>query len=82
MVLNHRWKMSNDEFDFLRKMYQNTGWSYNSDNTIEDIIKSLTEQSEKYSEELDQKRKVKHEQKFTDEEFNKTCEELGLVEDK
>ena len=82
MVLNHRWKMSNDEFDFLRKMYQNTGWSYNSDNTIEDIIKSLTEQAEKYSEELDQKRKVKHEQKFTDEEFNKTCEELGLVEDK
>ena len=74
--------MSNDEFDLLRKMYQNTGWSYNSDNTIEDIIKSLTEQSEKYSEELDQKRKVKHEQKFTDEEFNKTCEELGLVKDK
>ena len=63
-------------------MYQNTGWSYNSDNTIEDIIKSLTEQLEKYNEELDQKRKVKHEQKFTDEEFNKTCEELGLVEDK
>ena len=74
--------MSNDEFDLLRKMYQNTGGSYNSDNTIEDIIKSLIEQAEKYSEELDQKRKVKHEQKFTDEEFNKTCEELGLVEDK
>ena len=29
MVLNHRWKMSNEEFDLLRKMYQNTGWSYN-----------------------------------------------------
>lgn len=74
--------MSKDEFDLLRKMYQNTGWSYNSDNTIKDIIKSLTEQAEKYSEELDQKRKGKHKPKFTDEEFNNTCEELGLVEDK
>lgn len=74
--------MSNEEFDLLRKMYQNTGGSYTSDKTIEDIIKSLSNQVEKYSEKLDQKRKGKHEPKFTDEEFNKTCEELGLVEDK
>ena len=80
--------MGNDNFeDVLRKMYQNTGGSYNqlgssSNQTIEDIIKFLTEQSDKYYEELDQKRKGKHEPKFTDEEFNKTCEELGLVEDK
>lgn len=76
--------MGNDYFeDVLRKMYQNTGGSYNqlgssSNQTIEDIIKFLTEQSDKYYEELDQKRKGKHELKFTDEEFNKTCEELGF----
>ena len=76
--------MGNDNFeDVLRKMYQNTGGSYNqlgssSNQTIEDIIKFLTEQSDKYYEELDQKRKGKHELKFTDEEFNKTCEELGF----
>ncbi len=80
--------MGNDYFeDILKRMYQNTCDSYNqlgssSNQTIGDIIKSLTEQSDKYCEELDQKRKGKHEPKFTDEEFNKTCEELGLVEDK
>lgn len=73
--------MGNDYFeDILKRMYQNTCDSYNqlgssSNQTIGDIIKSLAE-------ELDQKRKGKHEPKFTDEEFNKTCEELGLVEDK
>ena len=80
--------MGNDYFkDILIRMYQNTCDSNNqlgssSNQTIGDIIKSLTEQSDKYYEELDQKRKGKHEPKFTDEEFNKTCEELGLVEDK
>lgn len=80
--------MGNDYFeDILKRMYQNTCDSYNqlgssSNQTIGDIIKSLTEQSDKYYEELYQKRKGKHEPKFTDEEFNKTCEELGLVEDK
>lgn len=80
--------MGNDYFeDILKRMNQNTCDSYNqlgsySNQTIGDIIKSLTEQSDKYCEELDQKRKGKHEPKFTDEEFNKTCEELGLVEDK
>ena len=79
--------MGNDYFeDVLKRMYQNTGGSYNPlgssrNQAIENIIKSLTEQAEKYCDEIEQKRK-KHEPKFTDEEFNKTCEELGLVEDK
>lgn len=47
---------------------------------IDDLIKSLTEQVEKCCDEIDQKQK--HKPKFTDEEFNNTCEELGLVEDK
>jgi hypothetical protein len=83
--------MSNNEFDdFLNQLYQTgVGGGYRPsalgsarNKTIEDIIKSLTEQADKYCEELEQKRKGKHEPKFTDEEFNKTCEELGLVEDK
>lgn len=85
--------MSNDEFgDSLNQMYQhgcgnyNPGSSnpYSARNKVidDDLIKSLTDQAEKYCDELDQKRKGKHKPKFTDEEFNKTCEELGLVEDK
>lgn len=82
---------SNNDFEeFINQMYQhgcgnNTG-SYNPysirNKAIDDLIKSMTEQAEKYCEEIDQKRKGKHKPKFTDEEFNKTCEELGLVEDK
>lgn len=55
--------MGNDYFeDILKRMYQNTCDSYNqlgssSNQTIGDIIKSLTEQSDKYYEELDKKRK-------------------------
>jgi hypothetical protein len=93
MGLNHRWKMSNNDFeDFLNQMYQTGmggGYKPGSSNpysarnkAIEDLIKSITEQAEKYCDEVDQKRKGKHKPKFTDEEFNKTCEELGLVEDK
>jgi hypothetical protein len=79
--------MSNNEFDeFINQLYQKQSGYYSPgsarNKTIEDIIKSLTEQADKYCEELEQKRKGKHEPKFTDEEFNKTCEELGLVEDK
>ena len=67
---------SNNEFDnFISQIY-NSGGGYKPpslgsarNKAIEDLIKSLTEQVEK------------HEPKFTDEEFNKTCEELGLVED-
>lgn len=50
--------MGNDYFeDILKRMYQNTCDSYNqlgssSNQTIGDIIKSLTEQSDKYYEEL------------------------------
>lgn len=80
--------MSNNEFDnFINQIYNSGGNSYRPsalssarNKTIEDLIKSFTEQAEKYCDEIDQKRK--HEPKFTDEEFNKTCEELGLVEDK
>ena len=81
--------MSNNEFDdFINQIYHNpSGGSYRPsalgsarNKAIEDIIKSITEQAEKYCEEIDKKRK--HEPKFTDEEFNKTCDELGLVEDK
>lgn len=83
--------MSNDEFgEFLNQMYQTgVGGSYRPSNlgsarnqAIEDLIKSLSDQAEKYCDEIDQRRKGKHKPKFTDEEFNKTCEELGLVEDK
>ena len=79
--------MSNNEFDdFINQIYQKPSGGYSPysarNKAIEDIIKSLTEQAEKYCDELDQKRKGKHKPKFTDEEFNKTCEELGLVEDK
>lgn len=55
--------MGNDYFeDILKRMYQNTCDSYNqlgssSNQTIGDIIKSLTEQSDKYYEELDQNEK-------------------------
>lgn len=47
--------MGNDYFeDILKRMYQNTCDSYNklgssSNQTIGDIIKSLTEQSDKYT---------------------------------
>lgn len=79
--------MGNDYFeDLLRQMYKKDDDSYNPysarNKAIDDLIKSMTEQAEKYCEEIDQKRKGKHKPKFTDEEFNKTCEELGLVEDK
>lgn len=78
--------MSNNEFDeFLGQIYNKGSGGYSGsirNQAIEDLIKSLTEQAEKYCEEIDEKRKGKHEPKFTDEEFNKTCEELGLVEDK
>lgn len=83
--------MSNDEFgEFINHLY-NSGadTGYNSsvmgsarNKAIEDLIKSLSDQAEKYCDEIDQRRKGKHKPKFTDEEFNKTCEELGLVEDK
>ena len=80
---------SNNEFDeFISQIY-NSGGGYKPpslgtarNKAIEDLIKSITEQAEQYCEEIDQKRKGKHKPKFTDEEFNKTCEELGLVEDK
>lgn len=84
--------MSNNEFDdFINQIYQKPSGYYNPgpsnpysarNQAIEDLIKSITEQAEKYCDEVDQKRKGKHKPKFTDEEFNKTCEELGLVEDK
>ena len=84
--------MSNNEFDeFINQIYHKPSGSYNPgpynpysarNKAIDDLIKSLTEQAEKYCDEIDQKRKGKHKPKFTDEEFNKTCEELGLVEDK
>ena len=72
--------MGNDYFeDILKRMYQNTCDSYNqlgssSNQTIGDIIKSLTEQSDKYYEELDQKRKGKHEPNFNIQEKRKTKE--------
>lgn len=80
--------MSNNDFDeFISQIYNSGGNSYRPsvlgsarNQAIEDLIKSLTEQAEKYCDEIDKKRK--HEPKFTDEEFNKTCDELGLVEDK
>ena len=82
--------MSNNDFDeFISQIYKSGGNNpgpYNPysirNKAIDDLIKSLSEQAEKYCEEIDQKRKGKHKPKFTDEEFNKTCEELGLVEDK
>jgi len=85
--------MDNSEFEkFLNQMYQTgMGGSYSQGSSnpysarnkaIDDLIKSLTEQVDKYTDEIVQKRKGKHQPKFTDEEFNKTCEELGLVEDK
>jgi len=84
--------MSNNEFDdFINQIYQKPSGYYSPGSSnpysarnkaIDDLIKSLTDQAEKYCDELDQKRKGKHQPKFTDEEFNKTCEELGLVEDK
>lgn len=82
--------MSNNDFDeFISQIYNSGGNRYRPsalgsarNQAIDDLIKSLSEQAEKYCEEIDQKRKGKHEPKFTDEEFNKTCEELGLVEDK
>lgn len=80
----------NSEFEkFLHQLHRNSGGSYNPYNAgaarnqaIDDLIKSLTEQVDKYCDEVDQRRNGKHKPKFTDEEFNKTCEELGLVEDK
>jgi hypothetical protein len=91
MVLNHRWKtMGNDEFGkYINKMYQTAvGGGYRPSNlgsarnqAIEDLLKSLTEDVDKYCNEIDQRPNKKHKPKFTDEEFNKTCEELGLVED-
>lgn len=79
--------MSNNDFDnFISQIYKKNDDSYNPyssrNKAIEDLIKSLSEQAEKYCEEIDQERNGKHKPKFTDEEFDKTCEELGLVEDK
>ena len=84
--------MGNDELgDLLNQLYQHGCGNYNPGSSnpysalnkaIDDLIKSMTEQAEKYCDEIDQRRKGKHKPKFTDEEFNKTCEELGLVEDK
>lgn len=82
--------MSNNDFgEFINQLYQDGCGNYKPpslgsarNQAIEDLIKSLTEQAEKYCDEIDQRRKGKHKPKFTDEEFNKTCEELGLVEDK
>lgn len=76
--------MGSDYFeDILRQMYKKDD-SYNPysfrNKAIDDLIKSLSEEVEKCCDEIDQKQK--HKPKFTDEEFNKTCEELGLVEDK
>ena len=76
--------------DFLKRLCKNSGGGvYNPSSlgsarnqAIDDLIKSLSEQVDKYCDEIDQKRNGKHKPKFTDEEFNKTCEELGLVEDK
>lgn len=78
--------MGNDYFeDLFRQMYKKNDDSYNQyssrNQVIEDLIKSISEQAEKYCDEIDQRRNGKHKPKFTDEEFNKTCEELGLVED-
>ena len=77
--------MGNDFFEELRKMYKKNDDSYNPyssrNQAIDDLIKSLSEQVEKCCDEIDKRRNGKHKQKFTDEEFNKTCEELGLVED-
>ena len=81
---------SNNDFDeFISHVYNsgaNTGYRPSvmgsaRNKAIEDLIKSLSEQAEKYCDEIDQRRNGKHKPKFTDEEFNKTCEELGLVED-
>lgn len=81
--------MGNDEFEkFLNQLYRNSGMARNPptghsrNQAIDDLIKSLSEQVDKYCDEVDQRRNGKHKPKFTDEEFNKTCEELGLVEDK
>lgn len=82
--------MSNNDFDnFISQIYNSGGGGYKPpslgsarNQAIEDLIKSLSEQAEKYCEEIDQERNGKHKPKFTDEEFDKTCEELGLVEDK
>lgn len=84
--------MSNNEFDdFIHQLYQKPSGGYSPGSSsqysarnkaIDDLIKSLTEQVDKYTDEIDQRRNGKHKPKFTDEEFNKTCEELGLVEDK
>ena len=80
--------MGNDEFNkFISQMYQTgVGGGYRPSNlgsarnqAIEDLLKSLTEEVDNYTDEIVQRGKRK--EKFTDEEFNKTCEELGLVED-
>lgn len=77
------------EFEnFINQVYNNSGGFYrpytvsslNQDN--EDMMKSLTEYADKYCDKIYQRRKGKHKQKFTEEEFDKICEELGLVEDK
>lgn len=81
--------MGNNDFEnFISQLCNNNGGDYSQstfgsahNKAIDDLIKSLTEQVDKYCEETDQRRNEKHKQKFTDEEFNKTCEELGLVED-
>ena len=80
--------MGNDEFEkFINQLCNKSG--YNSaafgssrNQTIDDLIKSLSEELDECCEEMEQRRNGTHKPKFTDEEFNKTCEELGLVEDK
>lgn len=82
--------MYEDEYKkFIDQLYEKPSGGYSQstfgsarNKAIDDLIKSLTEQVDKYTDEIDQRRNVKHKPKFTDEEFNKTCEELGLVEDK
>lgn len=83
--------MGNSEFeDFINQIYQKPSRGYHPGSSnqysarnkaIDDLIKSLTGQVDKYTDEIDQRRNEKHKPKFTDEEFNKTCEELGLVDD-
>lgn len=80
--------MSNNEFDeFINQIYHKPSGSYSPGSSnpysarnkaIDDLIKSLTEQAEKYCDEIDQKRKGKYQPKFTAEDFEKVCTDLGL----
>lgn len=70
--------MDNSAFDnFISQLYQNSSGAHNPltgsarNKAIEDLIKSLTDDVDKYWEELEK-------DKFTEEEFEKACEDLGL----